>query len=115
MNKKVFLILALLCAVVQGAWSESVTFRVRSWDDNSKQVVTTTDTKDATVLEGIHKDDWIGLDNGYYVVKSNTEYKVLNIMGNDEDHGVSCDHLKITGSVLVIILQGNIGTKRMHC
>ena len=90
MNKKVFLILALLCAVVQGAWSESVTFRVRSWDDNNKQVVTTTDTKDATVLEGIHKDDWIGLGNGYYVVKSNTEYKVLNIMGDDV-------HLILTG------------------
>ena len=90
MNKKVFLILALLCAVVQGAWAESVTFRVRSWDDKNKQVVTTTETHDATVLEGIHKDDWIGLDNGYYVVKSNTEYKVLNIMGNDV-------HLILTG------------------
>lgn len=66
MIKKIFLLtIALLCAVAQGAWAESVTFRVRSWDDNNKQVVTTTETKDATVLEGIHKDDWIGLDNGY--------------------------------------------------
>lgn len=90
MNKKVFLFFALLCAVVQGAWAESVTFRVRSWDDNNKQVLTTTETHDATVLEGIHKDDWIGLGNGYYVVKSNTEYKVLNIMGDDV-------HLILTG------------------
>lgn len=90
MNKKVFLILALLCAVVQGAWSESVTFRVRSWDNVNKQVVTTTETKDATVLEGEHPDDWVGLTNGYYLVKSNTKYKVLNIMGDDV-------HLILTG------------------
>ena len=83
MNKKVFLILALLCAVAQGAWAESVTFRVRSWDDNNKQVVTTTETHDATVLEGEHPDDWVGLTNGYYLVKSDTKYKVLNIMGDN--------------------------------
>ena len=104
MNKKVFLILALLCAVAQGAWSESVTFRVRSWDDVNKQVVTISQTKNATVLEGIHKDDWIGLDNGYYVVKSNTEYKVLNIMGDDVHliltggAKLACKHVKLEGN-----------------
>ena len=104
MNKKVFLILALLCAVAQGAWSESVTFRVCSWDDVNKQVVTTTETHDATVLEGEHPDDWVGLTNGYYLVKSDTKYKVLNIMG-DNVHlilsggaSLACKHVKLEGN-----------------
>ena len=104
MNKKVFLILALLCAVVQGAWAESVTFRVRSWDDNNKQVVTTTETHDATVLEGEHPDDWVGLTNGYYLVNSDTKYKVLNILGDDvhlilsAGATLACKHVKLEGN-----------------
>ena len=104
MYKKVFFILALLCAVAQGAWSESVTFRVCSWDDVNKQVVTTTETHDATVLEGEHPDDWVGLTNGYYLVKSDTKYKVLNIMG-DNVHLIlsggatlACKHVKLEGN-----------------
>ena len=35
---KTFLMtIALLCAVAQGAWAESVTFNVRSWDDKNMQ------------------------------------------------------------------------------
>lgn len=90
MMKKASMIITLLCAMVQGAWSESVTFRVRSWNSDNKEVVTTTETHDATVLEGEHPDDWVGLTNGYYLVKSNTKYKVLNIMGDDV-------HLILTG------------------
>ena len=103
MIKKIFLLtIALLCAVAQGAWAESVTFRVRSWDDNNKQVVTTTETHDATVLEGIHKDDWIGLGNGYYLVNSDTEYEVLNIMGDvhlilSGNATLACKHVKLEG------------------
>ena len=102
MIKKIFLLtIALLCAVVQGAWSESVTFRVRSWNSDSKEVVTTTETHDATVLEGEHPDDWVGLTNGYYLVKSDTKYKVLNIMGDDVHLILSggatlfCKHVKL--------------------
>ena len=105
MIKKIFLLtIALLCAVAQGAWAESVTFRVRSWDDNNKQVVTTTETKDATVLEGEHPDDWVGLTNGYYLVKSDTKYKVLNILGDDVHLILSggatlaCKHVKLEGN-----------------
>ena len=102
MNKKVFFILALLCAVAQGAWSESVTFRVCSWDDVNKQVVTTTETHDATVLEGEHPDDWVGLTNGYYLVNSDTEYEVLNIMGDvhlilSGNATLACKHVKLEG------------------
>ena len=102
MNKKVFFILALLCAVVQGAWAKSVTFRVCSWDDVNKQVVTTTETHDATVLEGEHPDDWVGLTNGYYLVNSDTEYEVLNIMGDvhlilSGNATLACKHVKLEG------------------
>ena len=90
MMKKASMIITLLCAMVQGAWAESVTFRVRSWDNVNKQVVTTQTTKDAIVLDGSHPDDWVGLTNGYYLVKSDTKYKVLNIMGDDV-------HLILTG------------------
>ena len=85
--KKTFLMtLALLCAVAQGAWAESVTFNVRSWDATKKLVVTTTETKDATVLTGSHSDDWLGLGGGddqdyYYVVKGNVSYLTLNCFG----------------------------------
>ena len=50
---------ALLCALAQGAWAESVTFNVRYWDTTNKQVVTTPTTKDATVLTSY--DDWVPL------------------------------------------------------
>ena len=78
--------IALLCAVAQGAWAESVTFNVRSWDATTKQVVTTTETKDATVLTGSHSDDWLGLGGGddqdyYYVAKGNVSYQTLNCFG----------------------------------
>ena len=60
MKKAFMMTIALLCAVAQGAWAESVTFNVRSWDATTKQVVTTATTKDCTVLTGSHSDDWLG-------------------------------------------------------
>ena len=78
-----FIIWCLSLLTVLEAQGENVTFRVRSWDAKNNQVVTTTDTKDATVLSGEHENDWIALGNGYYVVNSHTQYKVLNITGND--------------------------------
>ena len=77
--------MALLCAVVQGAWSESVTFCVRSWDSENKQVVTTNATKGCTVLAG-NPGEWMQLgDNDeadhYYVVTGNVSYQTLNVFG----------------------------------
>ena len=77
-----FIIWCLSLLTVLEAQGENVTFRVRSWDKN-KQVETTPDTKDATVLSGEHENDRIDLGNGYYVVKNDTKYKVLNITGDD--------------------------------
>jgi hypothetical protein len=37
MNKHIYLILALLCMVAQGAWAQ-VSYVERSWDDGNKLV-----------------------------------------------------------------------------
>ena len=108
MKKKSFLMsIALLCAVAQGAWAESVTFNVRSWDDKNSKVVTTSTTKDATVLEGWHPDDWLMLGSAtdkndhYYVVKGNVKYQTLNVFG--KAHIILADDatLTLTGGLKV--------------
>ena len=86
--------LALLTMVSGWASAESVTFNVRSWDDTNKKVVTTQQTKDGQLLSGSHPNDWVGLSDGYYVVKGTVEYKVLNITGS-EVHLVLCDGAKL--------------------
>ena len=104
MMKKTAMIITLLCAMVQGVWAESVTFNVRSWDEVNKKVVTTPTDKPVTILSGTHENDWAGLTNGYYLVKSDTEYDVLNIMGDDVHiilsggATLSCSHVKLEGS-----------------
>jgi len=104
MMKKISMIITLLCAMAQGVWAESVTFNVRSWDEVNKKVVTTPTDKPVTILSGTHEKDWAGLTNGYYLVKSDTEYDVLNIMGDDVHIILSggatlaCDHVKLEGS-----------------
>ena len=96
-----FIIWCLSLLTVLEAQGENVTFRVRSWNAINNQVVTTTDTKDATVLSGEHENDWIALGNGYYVVKNDTKYKVLNITGNDvhlilsNGAELNCVHVKL--------------------
>ena len=111
MTKKLFLLtVALLCAVVQGAWAESVTFNVRSWDATTKQVVTTATTKDCTVLTGSHSDDWLGLGGGddqdyYYVVKGNVSYLTLNCFGRV--HLILADGATLTCTGGIKVENGN--------
>ena len=68
---------------------ESVFYNVRSWDEENNKVVTTSTPCPAyIVLEGKHRDDWLGLgsaddqDDYYYVVKGEVSYKTLNVFGN---------------------------------
>ena len=106
MRKKLIL-LALLVGLTQGAWAESVTFNVRSWDDKNSKVVTTSTTKDATVLEGSHPDDWLMLGSStdkndhYYVVRGNVKYQTLNVFG--KAHIILADDatLTLTGGLKV--------------
>ena len=111
---RLFTLLALLLIVAGIAKAESVTFNVCSWDDTNKKVVTTTNTKDCTVLEGNHSGDWIGLSEGYYVVRGNAEYRVLNILSANVhlilENGaeLKCQHIKLeAGKSLYIYSQSD--------
>ena len=80
----------------------------------NKEVVTTTDTKNCAVLEGDHSEDWIDLDNGYYVARGGVNYQVLNIVGSNvhlilEDGAtLYCKHVKLeTGHSLSIFSQSD--------
>ena len=78
-----------------------VTFNVRSWDEEHKQVVTTQVTKACTPIEGKHPDDTIELPDGYYVAKSDAEYEIINITGSTvhlvlaDGVGLRCAHVKL--------------------
>ena len=106
MKKAFMMTIALLCAVAQGAWAESVTFNVRSWDATNKQVVTTSTTKDCTVLTG-NPGEWMMLGSSsdqndhYYVVKGNVSYQTLNVFG--KAHLILADGatLTLTGGLKV--------------
>lgn len=41
MMKKQLLMFALLCAAVQGAWSDTITYIDRTWDENEKKIIET--------------------------------------------------------------------------
>lgn len=113
---KFFLFLTLLLTMVtQGAWGESVTFNVRSWDDTNK-VVTTQATKDAAVLTS--SDDWVqlGADDSqdhYYVVKGDISIKALSCYGKShlilaDNATLNVNHIKLeTGRSLSIYSQSD--------
>ena len=100
---------------------EALSYIVRSWDAENKKVVSTlTPCPTYTVLSGNHEDDWIALYDGYYVVKSNTKYKVLNIMGDDvhlilaDGALLECVHVKLEGNhKLYIYSDSEEGTGRL--
>ena len=101
---------------------EALSYIVRSWDAENKKVVSTlTPCPAYTVLSGNHEDDWIALYDGYYVVKSNTKYKVLNIMGDDvhlilaDGALLECVHVKLEGNhKLYIYSDSEEGTGRLY-
>ena len=103
--------IALLCAVAQGAWAESVTFNVRSWDATTKQVVTTATTKDCTLLTGDHSEEWMMLGSSsdqndhYYVVKGSMSYQTLNCFG--KAHLILADGATLTLTGGLKVEQGN--------
>ena len=116
MKKKTFALIAILLTLAQGAWakSESVTFNVRSW--YRSQVETIPVTRDvATVLEGDHSEEWLGLgakDNyyeHYYVVKGNVSFKTLNCFGRVRI--ILADDATLTCSGGIIVQKSNNNTE----
>lgn len=99
---KLWMLAALLtlCGVAT-AQAQDVSYVERSWDETNKVVTSTTKTLNEgeyTLISGSNTSDegWMPLYNGWYVVKSSyTNYKVLNVMGDDV-HLVLCDGAKLT-------------------
>ena len=96
-----FLMLTLLLVVGNVMAADPVKYIQRSWDNLNKKVVEAEMTcNDYIVLSGNHSDDWIGLGDGWYVVKdANVTYQTLNILGNA--HLILCDGatISLTGGV----------------
>ena len=128
MKQKLFLIIAMLCAVAQGAWSQlsgggtaadrqvysvkGCTYIERSWEDNAVKETEKT-IAGYTELSGSHPDDWLGLGSGtdseahYYVVNGQVSYQTLNVFG--EVHLILCDGatLRCTGGIKVEVANNN--------
>ena len=85
MKQKVFLTIALLCAIAQGGWAgEILTYIDRTWDGDKKELkVQTGSTSDYVELTS--SDDWVEMNaatSEWYVVKGNVSIKVLKVTGN---------------------------------
>lgn len=91
-----------LCGTMT-AWAQtSYDYFYRSWDADNKTVTTETRTCSSfTAINGSDTSDsgWLGLYNGWYVVTGNSEYKVLNVLGDDV-------HLLIPNGVTLTLTGG---------
>ena len=101
----------------QEFYLETLLYNECSWDAVNKKVVSTmTVCPTYQVIEGVHPDDWLGLTDGYYVVKNEAMYKVLNIMGSDvhlilaDNATLECNHVKLEGSNKLHIHGSSEGT-----
>lgn len=87
---KLWMLFAMLtlCGTVTSWAQDSYNYIERGWDSETKKVTETEKTlnkSDYTAINGTDTSDegWVGLYNGWYVVKGNSAYKVLNVQGTD--------------------------------
>ena len=95
------MLLPLLAMSEVMADNDPIKYFERSWDAQNKKVVSVEKTcTDYTLISGDHSGEWLGLENGWYVVKDHgVKYQTLNILGNA--HIILCDgaYLSLTGGV----------------
>ena len=113
--------LLTLCGVAT-AQAQDVSYVERSWDETNKQVVSTTRTCSSyTAINGNDTSDggWVGLYSGWYVVTGNSEYKAINVLGDDvhliipDGMTLNVTHIKLeSGYKLSIYGQGG-GTGKL--
>ena len=120
---KLWMLAALLtlCGVAT-AQAQGVSYVERSWDETNKQVVSTTRTCSSyTAINGNDTSDggWVGLYSGWYVVTGNSEYKAINVLGDDvhliipDGMTLNVTHIKLeSGYKLSIYGQGG-GTGKL--
>ena len=97
MNKKIFMLLFMAGATAMAvAENDPIKYIERSWDSEKMEVVETERTCTSyTLISGQNANEWIGLENGWYVVKdANVTYQTMNILGNP--HLILCDGARIT-------------------
>ena len=105
MKKKRFLFIALLCAAVQGAWAQGVSYIECAWDSNNKEVTSTEKTCDTyTTLNG-NSGNAVNLAAGtWYVVSgTNITYGSLQVQGtaSSPTRIILCDGAKLTAQITV--------------
>lgn len=88
MNKNKIWMLAILtlCSVATAQAQTSYDYFYRSWDADKKEVKTEIRTCTSyTAINGSDTSDsgWLGLYSGWYVVTGNSNYKTLNVLGDD--------------------------------
>lgn len=111
-----------LCGTT-GVWAQtSYDYFYRSWDATNKVVNTEIRTCNSyTAINGSNTSDggWVGLYSGWYVVTGNSEYKAINVLGDDvhliipDGMTLNVTHIKLeSGHKLSIYGQGG-GTGKL--
>lgn len=97
MRKKRMMMMALLCAVVQGIWAGDfdITYIERAWDAEKKEVKEIEHTTSSYISMPANAEIWINLDGGKnYYFSGNCTYKALEIKGEDV-HIILGDNCKV--------------------
>ena len=83
--RKFLLSLTLLVpALQQTACADNVTYLYRSWNSDTKELKTTTESHEVTKLSTVAMSgEWMGLGDGWFFLDKNITIQTLNILGSD--------------------------------
>ena len=107
-NKQWMLAAILTLCGTTWAWAQSsYDYFYRSWDAENQTVNTEIRTCSSfTPINGTDTEGWVGLYNGWYVVTDNSNYKTLNVVGDDV-HLLIPDGVTLTLTGGVKLLSGH--------
>ena len=104
MKKKARLIIALLCAIVQGAWAEEITFINHFWNYDNQTLESYDSQTDGYIeLTGTDEKEevWMASDC-YYVIKgTDVRYKRLIAPEYGTAYLILCDGAKLTAQITI--------------
>ena len=106
MKKKARLIIALLCAIVQGAWAqnEKIQYIDYLWNDYSQTLsLYESETSDYTELKGNHEKEevWMASSRYYVIKEADVRYKRLIAPENGTAYLILCDGAKLTAQITI--------------
>ena len=74
----------LMPALQQTACADEVTYLYRSWNSDTKELKTTTESHEVTKLSTVAMSgEWMGLGDGWFFLDKNITIQTLNILGSD--------------------------------